>query len=125
MTRQVQVTLPAGEHALLESLRALVDGTDDARHVLELHGQRGEVFIKFSISTPRSGRVLEELAARGIGYTCGSVEVLELRTSMPRAASSSSAARADAAQAVPPTDRTWIEEIYDGDAPFHLTSTSW
>ena len=56
MTRQVQVTLPAGEHALLESLRALVDGTDDARHVLELHGQRGEVFIKFSISTPRSGR---------------------------------------------------------------------
>ena len=123
MTRQVQVTLPAGEHALLESLRALVDGTDDARHVLELHGQRGEVFIKFSISTPRSGRVLEELAARGIGYTCGSVEVLELRTSMPRAASSSSAARADAARKrFRLTDRTWIEEIYETvDASFHLT----
>ena len=76
MTRQVQVTLPAGEHALLESLRALVDGTDDARHVLELHGQRGEVFIKFSISTPRSGRVLEELAARGIDVRSSSTSTL-------------------------------------------------
>ena len=128
MTRQVQVTLPAGEHALLESLRALVDGTDDARHVLELHGQRGEVFIKFSISTPRSGRVLEELAARGIGYACGSVEVLELRTSMPRmspeaaAAASSSAATAAARKRFRLTDRTWIEEIYETvDASFHLT----
>ena len=67
---------PAGEHALLESLRALVDGTDDVATCSKLTASAARSSSN-SISTPRSGRVLEGLrraasATRAAASGCSS-----------------------------------------------------
>ena len=126
--RQGQLTLPATSASseaspLAVARRVLADA--GVTHT-ELRGERrgeGVVMLLFTLASLSKGKVLEQLADRGLGCTTpayGTLEVLELRCSTPRV--SSAPQPQPAARTVRLSDRTSLDEIYQRvDETFHLT----
>ena len=124
MVRQVQLTLPACACDMLHDARNLLAESDLSP--VELRGQQGSeevVVLVFTLHSLQSVRVIERLAERGFGSDHGRIELLDLRSSVPRIAAKTSGPSATRRrQWVRMTDRTSLEEIYQRvDESFHLT----